>query len=125
MRKIKWKTSYKVLFHKIKELSFNWWTDKLNCSESWCRKKMNIKLEEALALFDESQEIYVSLLTRRGYSVENENYLEFTASTIPDYSQSSTEYFIWFEINMNNKLELFKNLKEYELYDAMREENET
>jgi len=50
---------------EVKELAYEWWVDKLDCSESWARQKIDMSFEDILDKLTDGSHFVV--IHRRGY----------------------------------------------------------
>jgi hypothetical protein len=73
------------LLKDCKEICFHWWTDKLDCSESFARQRIDMTFEEIMNKFDDSAHFFV--IDRDFYPIDEKKHFEigFRAMTVIDY----------------------------------------
>lgn len=87
--------------HKI---CFNWWFDKLDCSQSVRRQRVeNISFEETLKYYNQDA---VPIVVERPEIFRDPPYLEIGFHTL-----KSPSYFLWILIKLEDGKELIKDLK--------------
>jgi len=81
-----------ALINDCKEICFNWWVDKLECSESVARQRIDMSFEEIMNKFNNSAHFVV--IDRNFYPMDGKKHFEIGFSTM-----SSVDYFlfIWVE----------------------------
>jgi hypothetical protein len=81
-----------AIIKDCKEICFHWWTDKLDCSVSWARQRIDLTFEEIMAKFDNSAHFVV--IDRKFHMLDEKKHFEigFSATSVIDYF-----LFIWVE----------------------------
>jgi len=80
------------LLNDCKEICIDWWVDKLDCSESFARQRLNMSFDEIMSKLDDSAHFVV--IDRSYYPIDEKKHFEigFRAMTTIDYF-----LFIWVE----------------------------
>ena len=77
-----------ALINDCKDICFHWWTDKLDCSESWARQRIDMTFEEIMAKF--SDEAHLAVVDRDFYPIDEKKHFE-----IAFRSMTGIDYFLW------------------------------
>lgn len=94
-----------------KDKSYEWWVDKLDCSESWARQRIDMSFEEVMLKFSNS--CHFTIIHRKGYKNDSDLWrwkVEVGFSTMG----GGVDYFLWIhmeETELSKLIEKFK-LKE-------------
>ena len=83
------------IIEKAKDLSFEWRVDKLDCSESWSRQKIDMSYEEIMGKFDDS--CHFVLIYRKGYDYwkDKEMFNHRWCGEIAFTTMASVSYYLW------------------------------
>lgn len=95
------------LLRKAHSVCSHWWFDKLDCSESWRRQKVDgVSFEEAMAYFGERA--LMNVIHRRGYIAPDDPHLEvgFRSMEMP------VDYFLWIVVPLDRADKITKGLEE-------------
>ncbi len=96
----------KKLLHEAHSICDKWWFDKLDCSESFARQKIeNITFEEAMGHF--SEQAFMVVIQRNQIFLEDEKpYLEVGFSSM----ESPVDYFLWIIVSLRNSKKITKGM---------------
>lgn len=90
------------LLRRAFDVNFNWWVDKLDCSVSWSRQRIEMSFEEIMDHL--TDDAYVVVIHRRGYV--GEPYLEVGFSSM----ERPVDYFLWIQVPLSLKDEFIEGL---------------
>lgn len=88
-----------ALLRRAFALKFNWWADKLDCSESWRRQKIDASFESMMARL--SGTTYVTVIHRKDCWPDPEH-IEVGYRTM----SNPVDYFLWIQVGLEHKEEL-------------------
>jgi hypothetical protein len=91
------------ILRRAKAVCQHWWVDVLDCSESFCRKRVEMSFEEILEKFDD--QAHFSMIHR---CVPPENHLEIGFRV---GAGNGPDYFLWLIVNMKNAEEFTAGLE--------------
>lgn len=86
------------IFNWAYSISFNYWSDILDCSKSFKRQKVDISYEEAIKRVHSKWRMYINDRNERMC-------IELVLSSYTD-----PEYFIWLNVGFEHKKELLERL---------------
>lgn len=92
------------ILNNAKENATKWWVDKLDCSESWSRQKINMSFEDILKKFKKA---------KRHHFVVIQRFRLTTFGEIGFSLKEDVEYFLWIYVSLHDFEKLIKkyNLK--------------
>ena len=82
-----------AMLKECKDICFEWWTDKLDCAESFARQKMDCSFEEILGRLNEKTHVVVIDRGQWG-DFSNKEHFEIGFRTM----ESPVEYFLFIEV---------------------------
>jgi hypothetical protein len=77
-----------ALIKDCKEICFHWWTDKLDCTQSFARQRIDMTFEEIMNKFDNSAHFVV--IDREFCPFDETKHFEIGFRTM-----SAIDYFLW------------------------------
>jgi len=95
-----------ALIKDCMEICFNWWTDKLDCSESWARQRVDLTFEEIMGKFND--EAHFVVIDRKYYFLNEKKHFEIAFRTM-----TAIDYFLWILVEDEKMLMIIEkyNLK--------------
>jgi len=93
-----------------KNISYEWWTDKLDCSESWARQRIDMSFDDIMKKFSASSHFVV--IHRRG-SMEHKNTEIWKWKGEVGFSTMGGEisYYLWIHLTEDEFSGMIKKFK--------------
>jgi len=108
---LNFKKKKEIIKHSY-NICFDWWVDKLDCSESWSRQKVDMTFDEIMSKFT-NDSLFV-IIHRRGYESWKKSEIYKWKGEIGFCTMGDPSWYLWIYITENNLVELINkyNLKE-------------
>ena len=90
------------IINRAKELSYEWWVDKLDCSESWMRQKIDMSFEEVMEMF--MPNCHFTVIHRRGIG-DWHGEIGFSTMGV------GVEHFLWIYVSEGDLQKIVKEFK--------------
>lgn len=92
-----------------KELAYEWWTDKLDCSISSSRQRIDMSFEEIMAMLD--QECHFVIIHRKGYLQNRDSGWNRWHVELGFCTMAGVSYYLWINVEEQHIDGLIKELQ--------------
>jgi hypothetical protein len=104
-----------IIIHYAKLGAIDWWVDKLDCSESWARQRIDMSFNEIMKKLDEK--CHFVIIHRRGYLDDKDKELWKWKGEVGFTTMGlGVEYYLWIHINEDYLKEMIEEF-DLEVHD--------